>query len=353
MNTILTQWLYSTNLSSFDFYLSLDNGSNWTLLSSNVSGSLPPDPTYNNPIPVIVQTQSASLMKVVDHNNSSNFDTSNSVFTIEYVILQNENIALSYGDGTYTMVTWDTLVASRSQVFYSLNPLTLDSSSIKDVTFQTSHSHILGGLDPYHLYYYKIRSDTDYEIAESTGSFQYIPTPGLAFTAYGAITVDGNLVVLDWATNQYAYSQVIYGSGNVLNLSTPIYSMALVRQLTISNLSLNTNYYFQIIAQRPSGPPPDVGYITSSIISVRTTGDVTIENILTNMANFTTMKTVNETFLMTAPSLLSQNDATTTPTNDTNQILITSQPVQVSTASVFLQSPSAAIMGTEITYSVV
>jgi len=352
MNQIPAQWIFSSDITSFDFYLSLDNGSSWVLLSSNVSGSLPPYNTYNNIMPTLTQTQNAALLKVVNHNNTSVFSVSPNVFSLQYTTLSNANILLSYADGSYTTVNWDTLVASRSQVFYGKDPNNLSSSSIKDVSFQTSHAHILFGLDPYHLYYYNIRSDTDFELAESSGSFQYFPTGPLEFIGYGVKEVTSNFVVIDSVTNQYAYTQIGYGTGSATEKFTQVYPMSLVSEITIPNLGINTSYYFQINCTRPSASLSDIGSIQSLIMQILTPGSITIEDILTNPGNLITMETINSSLTVISTPFNSATYGTNTPNADETAFSVSPQPMQVATSSVPLTPPSAAIIGTEITYTV-
>jgi len=353
MNGIIPiEWTNSTNIKVFNVDLSFDGRVTWQTLAQNISGSMPPSSLYNAIIPVITQTQNDCYVRVSDALGKG-ADTSDNSFTIIYNLLGNLNISYNYKEGTETIISWDTTKDSRTQVFYSQDSLNLSSSSIKDNTFQSSHSHLLDNLEPYHLYYYKIRSDTPYELAETTGSFQYIPTPGLAFTGYGLLTVDGNVVTLDWATNQYAYGWVMYGSSSVLNLSTPVYPMSMMQSIVINDLFLNTNYYFQIYAQRPSGSSPDIGFIQSSILTAKTTGDITIISTFINPTSFYTMKSIQKTLMMTTPNFTTAANGTTIPNVDDTTFSISTQPVQKSTASIIYQLPSASIIGTEITYSVV
>ena len=101
-----TQAITWTNLPSasgqYTLQYSLNNGTNWTTIVSNITGN-----SYNWSVPNSPST--SCLIKVIDFVNTCKFDVSNAVFTISPAtpIVITPNGGESYYAGTVNAITWN------------------------------------------------------------------------------------------------------------------------------------------------------------------------------------------------------------------------------------------------------
>ncbi|HRG59163.1 MAG TPA: T9SS type A sorting domain-containing protein [Bacteroidia bacterium] len=116
-----TQAITWTNLPSasgqYTLQYSLNNGTNWTTIASNVTGN-----SYNWSVPNSPST--TCLIKVIDYVNTCKFDVSNANFTISPAtpIVLTPNGGESYYAGTVNAITWNAATYFSSvRLDYSLD----------------------------------------------------------------------------------------------------------------------------------------------------------------------------------------------------------------------------------------
>ena len=188
-------------------------------------------------------------------------------------------VAVSSVTSTSAVVSWTTDQPATSQVSYG--PTTnYGLASAKDSTLTTAHSVMLAGLTPnsmYNLVAVSVNSG-----GKSATSTNATLTTGVAaapvISGVTASNPTANSVTITWTTDQPATAQVNYGiTAGYGTLSPATTTLTTNQVVSLTGLTPNTAYFFQVISANSSGSsvarnftfttpavaatPPTVGYV--------------------------------------------------------------------------------------------
>ncbi|MCF8457826.1 MAG: hypothetical protein K9H62_18005 [Bacteroidales bacterium] len=103
LSTHYIWWIKTGNIPSVDLYYTLDNGTNWTLIADNLTGTY-----YNWTVPNVGSTD--CKIKVEQTGNTSVWDESDNTFTINYIApeltLTSHNAGQTFIIGTTSYISW-------------------------------------------------------------------------------------------------------------------------------------------------------------------------------------------------------------------------------------------------------
>lgn len=158
---------------------------------------------------------------------------------------------------TSAKVTWTTDSNSDSFVTYSANSDLSGSTQVGQADSVTSHTVNLTGLTTGTKYYFYVTSG----VAVDTNQGNYYTftttsdTAAPVISSVTAATVTDTLAVITWTTNESADSRLEHStaSGAYTNPLTSSASYNLNHSITLSNLAVNTTYYYRVSSSDTSG----------------------------------------------------------------------------------------------------
>jgi len=205
-----------------------------------------------------VRSRDASGNITMDNNSGSYYSFTTVEDTTAPTI---SNVASPVVDRNSATITWDTDEDATSQVEYSVNSDLSNSISTTETTdLRQEHSVIISGLTSNTKYYYRAKSkDGSNNLA--TSSIAYFTTaaasedstaPIISSVATSSITMTG--AIITWTTDEASNSIVDYGTSVSLgSLAGALGDAVTSHSVSLSGLSQNTTYYFQVRSQDSSG----------------------------------------------------------------------------------------------------
>ncbi len=169
-------------------------------------------------------------------------------------------------------VSWTTDESATSRVNYGKT--TSYGTTVNNSALVTSHSRILSELDASTTYHVQVQSSdasgnmsvsSDFNFTTSAGAD--VTAPVISAIGISAITNSGATIY--WTTDENTSSKVFYGTSASINKSTASHSdnaaLDMTHSASISGLSANTKYYYEIEATDAS-----TNATTSSVFSFTT-----------------------------------------------------------------------------------
>jgi len=178
--------------------------------------------------------------------------------TVEYTINDTVPPALSNINATPTdtsaEITWITDELSNSSVNYGTNASNLNLSAGQDDSV-TNHSVILTGLDENTTYYYTVTSCDIYGNCNTSSIYNFTTTAVQypVISNITAISIDANNEKIEWITDITSDSNVSYGLTPSLGLNVYDGSLVTSHSITLTGLTSNTLYYYNITSCYGSG----------------------------------------------------------------------------------------------------
>jgi phosphodiesterase/alkaline phosphatase D-like protein len=157
-------------------------------------------------------------------------------------------------NNTGITVSWSTDVPASTQLAYGTTTA-LGQLSPLQTTLTASHGVVLTGLNPGTLYYFQAQS-TGANGATGYSTLYSLTTTGMAtpgsapiITSVAAINLTGTTATITWTTDQASSSLVNYGmTSSYGSSSTPNTALVTSHSLTISGLTPNTTYNFDVVS---------------------------------------------------------------------------------------------------------
>ncbi|MDQ3076001.1 MAG: peptidoglycan-binding protein [bacterium] len=210
------------------------------------------------------QTLPPGIMKKLGlgggNNGGGNNDTTAPVIS---------NLAVGGISTTSTLVNFNTNENAVYEVSYG--PTTAyGTTSTKTTVFGMNHSKLITGLTVNTLYHYQVKAfdQAGNSVVSADGTFTTLATDAIA-PVVSAVTITGinhNSVVINWTTNEASNSEVNYGATVAYGSSATVDAGLVVNHSrTLSGLSANTLYHFQVVskdASNNSGMSADMTFTT-------------------------------------------------------------------------------------------
>ena len=229
-----------------------------------------------------VQSRDSSGNTQTDNNSGSYYSFTTTADTTGPTI---ENIAHPVVDRNSVTITWDTNESSTSQVEYGTDSGLSGSSTTIEVTdLRTDHSVIVSGLTSATQYYYRVisKDSSDNPTTSSIGNFttstasEDVTAPVISNTTTSNTTMTS--ATITWTTDEAGNSIVDYGTTTGLGyLSGDVDASTTSHLVTLSGLSADTTYYYQVRTQDDVGnstPDDNSGSYYSFTTTADTTGPV-------------------------------------------------------------------------------
>lgn len=169
------------------------------------------------------------------------------------VTLSVSNVATSGITSSAATITWLTTLAATSQVEYGTTT-SYGSASALDSNLVTSHSVMLGSLQPSTTYHFRV----DATVGSSTASsgdmtFTTLAVPDTTAPVISAVVVSGvgsTTANVSWTTNELATSKVYFATTTPINLSTAMTqsssTLVTAHSLTLNSLMASTTYQYVV-----------------------------------------------------------------------------------------------------------
>ncbi|MBN1514171.1 MAG: DUF1349 domain-containing protein [Phycisphaerae bacterium] len=158
----------------------------------------------------------------------------------------------------WATVRWTTDVPTHGSVAYG-GTAAYELGVVSDPALALDHSLTLMGLDPQSTYHVQITSERPGGVAASTGDlvFETLP-PDTTPPAVGAIAAatDKFSAVVTWTTDEPTTGVVTYGLTSAHEIGSVVDGVTgFAHSVTITGLSADTLYHFEIVAQDQAGNP--------------------------------------------------------------------------------------------------
>ena len=153
---------------------------------------------------------------------------------------------------TTATITWITDELANSTVNYG-NTTDL-GTIVSDSEFVLNHTITLTGLDQATLYYYQVSSTDQYgnPVDSNIGNFTTDPyPPTISGVSVGNIT--DTSAIITWTTDRLASSTIDYGTNPLLGSTTSDSSFVLNHSVTLTGLTPNSPYYFDVSSTNQYG----------------------------------------------------------------------------------------------------
>ncbi len=169
-------------------------------------------------------------------------------------------------------VSWTTDESATSRVNYGKT--TSYGTTVNNSALVTSHSRILSGLDASRTYHVQVQSTDASGNMSVSGDFNFTTSAGADITApvisaIGISAITNSGATIYWTTDENTSSKVFYSTSASINKSTASHSddatLEMTHSTSISGLSANTKYYYEIEATDAS-----TNATTSSVLSFTT-----------------------------------------------------------------------------------
>jgi phosphodiesterase/alkaline phosphatase D-like protein len=151
------------------------------------------------------------------------------------------------------VIVWSTNEPATSKVYYgTISPLNLATASMTSQSaLVTSHSVPLTGLNASTTYHYVVESkdgpgNTATSSPQSFTTASQVDATAPSVTSQ-SVTPATSSATVSWTTNELADSQIFYGTSVAYGSSTALdATLATVHSQTISGLTPNTRYFYQV-----------------------------------------------------------------------------------------------------------
>ena len=251
-------------------------------------GSTKPDSAFvqNHSVTLTSLLQNTTYhYRVKSKDGANNTGTSTSfLFTtsnVDTVAPAISNVSVT-PTGSGATVTWSTDEPSNSSMDYGLT--TAYGSNKADASIVVSHSLVLTGLAENTLYNYKLYST---DSAGNTGNSANLTFKTLDVTAPTisnvAVNPSGTSAVITWSTNEAADSLIDYGLTSGYGSNKSDAAMVTSHSLTLTGLTENTNYHYQIISKDSANNSKSTADLTFQ--TVDTTKPVLSNLVITPTSN--------------------------------------------------------------------
>jgi len=227
-----------------------------------------------------VQSRDSSGNVQTDDNSGSYYSLDTTADTSAPTI---SNLAHPVVDRNSATITWDTSESATSYVEYGTDSGLSGAASTTEVTdLRTEHSVIVSGLSSGTTYYYRANSkDSSDNLATSSISNFTTATasedttaPAISNVATSSVSMTG--ITITWDTDESSNSIVDYGisTSSLGSLGGNVDDATTTHSVSLSGLSANTTYYFQVRSQDIAGnSDPDDN--SGSYYTFTTTADTT------------------------------------------------------------------------------
>jgi len=170
-------------------------------------------------------------------------------------VLSNVN-ATSTSDGVGGTITWTTDQPATSEVLYGLNTF-YGASTILNTSLVTEHSVTVSNLIAGTTYHFQVMSTNASGTVATSSDQSFATLSGTGTPAIYSLAVvstgDGTGATVTWSTATTSNSQVLYGTTSTYTASTtPSVDSALNHSVTLSGLTPNTTYHFQVVSSDAS-----------------------------------------------------------------------------------------------------
>ena len=243
---------YGTSTSALSFVAGSNNDS--TTAHSVSLSNLSPGNTYYYQ----VQSRDSAGNITIDNDSDSYYSFVTTADTTAPVI---SAVSAPVIDRNSATVIWTSDEDSTSQAEYSLNSdLSISSETTEVTDLQKSHSVIISSLTSDTLYYFRVKSkDSSDNLATSSissfttaGASEDSTAPIISAVATSSPSMTG--IIVTWTTDEDSNSIVDYGITTSLgSLAGQLDDSTTAHSVTLSGLSGNTSYYFQVRSQDSAG----------------------------------------------------------------------------------------------------
>ena len=251
-------------------------------------------------------------------------------------------IASPATNGTSATITWTTDEPSDSRVNYGTSSGSLNLNQ-SNAALVTSHSITLSGLSPNTTYFFQVRSaDASGNAATSPATPASFQTPAPDTTpptitqVNASPATNGTSATVTWTTDEPSDSRVNYGtSSGSLNLNQSNAALVTSHSITLSGLSPNTTYFFQVRSADASGnaatsPATPASFQTPNVTQPGTFTDTTVADFSGGTGDAgTSITDTSGGELQLAPAAGSEFSGTTLPTGWTSSIWASGGSVSV------------------------
>ncbi|OGY97589.1 MAG: hypothetical protein A3A43_00055 [Candidatus Liptonbacteria bacterium RIFCSPLOWO2_01_FULL_56_20] len=169
------------------------------------------------------------------------------------------SVAVAETQATWARITWTTDEVSSSSVGHSVSPSVSFASSTEVASFVTSHSVVVGGLQPNTAYKYRVRSTDPFgnTATDDNGGagYGFTTASGPVISGVTAINVADRSATIFWNTDTDSNSYVTYSINSSLSGSTQAGSGSMVggptstlhqHRVNLTGLSPGTAYYYKV-----------------------------------------------------------------------------------------------------------
>ena len=190
--------------------------------------------------------------------------------------------ATSTSDGVGGTITWTTDQPATSEVLYGLNTF-YGASTTLNTGMVTEHSVNVSNLVASSTYHFKIMSTNASGTVVTSSDQSFVTLSGTGTPAVYSLAVvstgDGTGATISWSTATTSNSQVLYGNSSTYTSSTtPSVDSVLNHSVTLSGLTPNTTYHFQVVSSDASSTKvtsPDQLFMTTVIQATTTPATTT------------------------------------------------------------------------------
>jgi hypothetical protein len=228
-------------------------------------------------------------------NPSSTIDSAIGTFTTAAPSPVNITaVAASSIKSTGATITWATDQASDSEVLFAISPsVSFQATSVTDGGGVTTHTVVLGGLQPSTTYNYEVKSTS---IANptvvATSVVQQFATSAAAVIVsnVAATNVTATGATITWMTNSLANSQVGYAVSPSTNYTQTVLNASQVASHSVALTGLNPNTTYIFVAESNSTQSPSQTFTTLNNAGTFTVSNITVTAITSSGAtvNWTT-----------------------------------------------------------------
>ena len=230
---------------------------------------------------------------------SGSFTTDSTADTQFPVILSGPSVS-SQTDAS-AVIEWETDEPADSEITFGTGSST-DSES--DGDSETSHKIVLSNLEAGTTYTYTIGS-TDAAGNGATESSQatFTTNPDIDLTAPAISSLEvsykndetATIITISWATDEEATAEVEFGTSEALGTIRTLSTTGETHEVTLTNLSANTTYYYAVSSSDLSSNGPTVSdtlnFTTDSEADLLPPAITNIETVVTDSAAFVSWTT--------------------------------------------------------------
>ena len=193
-----------------------------------------------------------NLAAVSANSAGASSTSSNSTFTTASPAPVISGVNVTYTSTTSANVNWTTDQASTSQVAFGTS--TAYGSVALSSSLVTSHSVALTGLTPNSLYDFAVTSVNSAGLPATSANYSLTAgnPPAVSNIAVSGIT--GTAATITWTTDQPTTSLVNYGTTTAYGQASTVNpALVTVHSVTLSGLSVNTTYNFDVVSSNSVG----------------------------------------------------------------------------------------------------